>query len=92
MTSSPIFELIVRLFAALAPALLAASAARWSPWQAWMAGYSTRTGERRRVTLADGTVLLVGFADPATAEKLIVSKKPSLPPMTKCSRKTASWK
>ncbi|MBW9334791.1 DUF4880 domain-containing protein [Herbaspirillum sp. RU 5E] len=37
--------------------LLAASAARWSPWQAWMAGYSTRTGERRRVTLADGTVL-----------------------------------
>jgi len=42
--------------------LLAASAARWTPWQAWMAGYTTRTGERRRVVLAEGTVLQLNSA------------------------------
>ncbi|MDR6741098.1 transmembrane sensor [Herbaspirillum sp. 1173] len=42
--------------------LLAASAARWTPWQAWMAGYTTRTGERRRITLADGTLLQLNSA------------------------------
>lgn len=32
-------------------------AERYAPWQRWVADYSTRTGEHRRWTLADGSVL-----------------------------------
>lgn len=42
--------------------LFAAGSARLAPWQAWMADYATRTGERRRVVLADGTVLELNSA------------------------------
>ncbi|MCI1006125.1 FecR domain-containing protein [Herbaspirillum sp. C7C8] len=48
--------------------LLATSAARLAPWQAWMAGYTTGTGERRRVVLADGTVLELNSATAVDAD------------------------
>ncbi len=35
---------------------------RHAPWQAWAADYSTATGERREVTLADGSRILLDTA------------------------------
>lgn len=45
-----------------ATVLAAAAGSRLLPWQALMAEYSTGTGERRRVVLADGSILELNSA------------------------------
>jgi len=45
------------LCVALGVGLLAAGGNEITPWRTWMADYATKAGERRRLTLADGTAV-----------------------------------